>query len=76
MSETMEVRKVLDYLPGDLVQMVTRDYPGALGTIIGTQLSKDGSFLLYQVLINMSEKECRIVLAVPEDIRFLSHAEE
>ena len=76
MSETLELKKALDFLPGDLVQMVTREYPGALGTIIGTKLSKGGKFLLYQVLINMSEKECRIVLAEPEDIRFLSHAEE
>lgn len=76
MSESIEVKRALDYLPGDLVQMVSREHPGVLGTVIGTKLSKGGKFLLYQIQIPADKEDFEIILAKANEFRFLSHQED
>ena len=76
MSETMKIKKMLDYLPGDLVQLVGPNFHGAIGRIISIKPSHKGSRLLYEVEFINSEGDTLIRSVVPDQMRFLSHAEE
>lgn len=76
MSETMEIKKMLDYLPGDLIQLVGPNFRGEIGKIISIKLSHNKGRLLYEVEFINSEGDTIIRSVVPEQMRFLSHAEE
>lgn len=72
--ESMKVREALDYLPGDLVAVDDESFRGMLGRMEDTKLSRKGGFLLYQIRFIDSNGATIIKLAMPQEMRFLSHA--
>lgn len=73
MSESLEIKKMLDFCPGDLVQILTGENAGELGQIADIRLASDKRKLLYEVYVKAVDK---MIPFLGNQIRFLSHAEE
>ena len=73
MSESKETKALLDYQVGDLVQIVSGDYAGALGRILNIKLSRKQDVLVYEVYVKTDR---RLYNLRAYQIRFLSRDEK
>ena len=71
MSESVEIKRALDYQIGDLVQVTTGKNAGMIGRIVDIRLFPEGYILQYIIHSKGEFYKYR-----GENIRFLSHQED
>ncbi len=75
MSETMQIRRALDYSPGDLVQLTGHKHAGKVGVIDIIKLSHNEQYFIYCVML-MDNGEPYFVTTLGHQMKLLRHAEE